>query len=794
MGALMRAFDWAATPIGPPEGWPQSLRVTVRLMLSSRHPMLVWWGDELIQFYNDAYRATMGPERHPSALGQRGRACWEEIWPIIGPQIEQVMSGGGATWHEDQLVPVTRHGRLEQVWWTYGYSPIDEEGGVGGVLVVCNDVTQGHLAHERLRIAQSAGKIGAFEWYPDTGRLEVSDEYRRIWGLPPEGELTDRQLLDLVDRQDRAETGLAKLGHRDNALDYAEYRIRRPDTGEIRWIARQGEVLHVDADRRRYVGVTYDITQRKRAEAALEESERRFRLMADAAPALIWATDAHGGINFANARHQTDYGVPPEEIYESGWRRLVYAADLDRLSAEAGPAFIARQPFEVEVRMLDKEGRLRWLRCAGAPRFEDGAFVGYIGCNVDITDARLARDALEAQVAERAGALQRAEEALRQSHKMEAIGQLTGGIAHDFNNLLTGVIGSLELMKRRIEAGRIEELGRFMDAAVASANRAASLTHRLLAFARRQSLDPQPVDVNQRVASMEDLLARTLGEQVTLKTALAEDLWPALADDNQLESAILNLAINARDAMPTGGLLTIGTTNIVLDDDYVSRHEGLTPGQYVALQVSDTGIGMTPDVAAKAFDPFFTTKPIGQGTGLGLSMIYGFARQSGGHAAIHTAPGEGTTIALYLPRAAAPAAEPAVVESGPVPRGQGETVLVVEDDPAVQLMAVEVLQDLGYAVLKASNADEAMAIIESPVRIDLLVSDVGLPGVNGRQLAEMARLWRRGLKVLFITGYAESAAVRSGFLTSGMALIAKPFAFDVFAAKVREMVSEAPET
>jgi PAS domain S-box-containing protein len=395
-------------------------------------------------------------------------------------------------------------------------------------------------------------------------------------------------------------------------------------------------------------------------------------------------------------------------------------------------------------------------------------------------------ETLERRVEERTRERDRVEEALRQSQKMDALGQLTGGIAHDFNNLLTGIIGSLDIVRRRMGDGRSADIPRFMDAASASAQRAAALTHRLLAFARRQSLDTRPSDVNALVLGMEDLLHRTLGEQVSLRTELAEALWPALADDNQLENAILNLAINARDAMPEGGRLTIETANARLDAAYAAAVEDVAAGDYVMIAVSDTGCGMPPDIVGKAFDPFFTTKPIGEGTGLGLSMIYGFVKQSAGHVRIYSEVGQGTTIKLFLRRAAELNA--VAEEELEVPLGQGETVLVVEDDEAVRLIVTSVLDELGYRHLEAPDGMKALPILQSGERIDLLVTDVGLPKINGRQLAEMARAARPGLKVLFVTGYAEKAAVRHGFLEPGMAMLMKPFALDALATKVREMI------
>ncbi|WP_285407285.1 ATP-binding protein [Pseudomonas sp. FR229a] len=399
-------------------------------------------------------------------------------------------------------------------------------------------------------------------------------------------------------------------------------------------------------------------------------------------------------------------------------------------------------------------------------------------------------ETLEQQVEERTAQLRHNEEALRQSQKMEAVGQLTGGIAHDFNNMLTGIIGSLELLRRRLARGRTEDLDSLIDLGVTSANRAAGLTHRLLAFSRRQSLDPKAVQMNTLVLSMGELLQRSLNESIHLEMRLDDNLWVAEADPNQLESALLNLVINARDAMPEGGKLVVETSNQVLHRDFTAAYSNLEPGDYVMLSVTDNGSGMPQSVVSRAFDPFFTTKPIGQGTGLGLSMIYGFSKQSRGHVSIDSEVDQGTTVKLYLPRFRGEEVEIPASDSQQAPYAMdGETVLIVEDDPAVRVLVSAVLSELGYAFVEAGDADGAVPILNSTQRIDLLISDVGLPGMNGRQLAEVGRQYRPGLKVLFITGYAEHAAVRGGFLDSGMQMITKPFTFDLLTAKVREMIN-----
>ena len=383
------------------------------------------------------------------------------------------------------------------------------------------------------------------------------------------------------------------------------------------------------------------------------------------------------------------------------------------------------------------------------------------------------------------------EERLRQSQKMEAVGQLTGGLAHDFNNLLTGISGSLDLLQKRVAQGRVNDIDRYVIAAPGASKRAAALTHRLLAFSRRQTLDPKPTDVNRLASDMTDLIRRTVGPAITVETVGTVGLWTALVDPHQLENALLNLCINARDAMPDGGRLTMEIGNRWMDER-AGREHGVSPGQYLSICVGDTGTGMTPDVRERAFEPFFTTKPLGQGTGLGLSMIYGFARQSGGQVGITSAVGEGTTVCIYLPRhygASEAWDESDAREAVLSPAAMGETVLIVDDEATVRMLVVDVLSDLGYGALEAKDGPSGLAILRSDARVGLLVTDVGLPGgMNGRQVADAARVLRPGLKVLFITGYAETAAVGNGHLDPGMAVMTKPFAMDDLAGKIRALI------
>ena len=386
------------------------------------------------------------------------------------------------------------------------------------------------------------------------------------------------------------------------------------------------------------------------------------------------------------------------------------------------------------------------------------------------------------------GERQQAESELRQSQKVQAIGQLTGGVAHDFNNMLGVIGGNLELMQRRIKRGDYS-IERFMDAALKATERAASLTHRLLAFARRQPLAPQAIDANRLITTMSDLLRSTLGEQIRIETVAAAGLWPTMADPHQLESAILNIAINARDAMPNGGKLTIETGNAYLDEAYCREHAEVAPGQFVMIALTDTGTGMPPDVIARVFDPFFTTKAAGTGTGLGLSQVHGFVKQSNGHINIYSEPGAGTTVKIYLPRLLGEAVETAPRPVPPVrSAGADEVILVVEDDALMRRLTAEALRELGYAVLESESAAAALRVLDERSDIKLLFTDVVMPDVDGKMLADEAVRRRPGLKVLYTTGYTPNAVVHGGVLDPGVQFLTKPFTLEQVGAKIRAIL------
>ncbi|MBP1853323.1 hybrid sensor histidine kinase/response regulator [Rhizobium halophytocola] len=571
----------------------------------------------------------------------------------------------------------------------------------------------------------------------------------------------------------------------------------------------------------RQVSVLFrDITERKTAEAALRASEAVARANIERVQ-LALAAGAIIGTWFWNLpddRFEFDEGFarafdldPALSHSKIGFDEIVasvHPQDLPGLRAAMDQALARGGPYVQQYRARRADGKYYWLEANGRVELgPDGKALSFPGVLLDIearrtieserdraaAALRALNDTLEQRVAERTAELMHAEEQLRHAQKMEAVGQLTGGIAHDFNNLLAGISGSLELMQTRLAQGRIGDLDRYLTGAQGAAKRAAGLTQRLLAFSRRQTLDPKPTVLNRLVSDMQDLITRSVGPTIAVETALAGGLWSSHVDIGQLENALLNLSINARDAMPDGGKLTIETANRWFDDR-AARQRNLPPGQYVSLCVSDTGTGMTPDVVERAFDPFFTTKPTGQGTGLGLSMVHGFAGQSGGTARIYSELGKGTMICIYLPRHLGEAqAEEQVEEEAAnlAPAAEHETILVVDDEPLVRMVAVEILDELGYTVLEAEDAAAALKILKSGQRIDLLVTDVGLPGgMNGRQLADAVRVERPELRILFVTGYAENAVLNHGHLDHGMHVMTKPFLGEELARKVRELLAD----
>ncbi|ARP86752.1 response regulator [Bordetella genomosp. 9] len=569
---------------------------------------------------------------------------------------------------------------------------------------------------------------------------------------------------------------------------------------------------------RRAMSEAEDRRARRLAEDALRDSEARFRALADSAPALIWETDAAGAVTFVNRHFEVMFGQSSDAMLGAGWHRIIYPPDLPMMRATFDKAIRDAAAFEQEARAVDANGRLRWLDCRAVPRVDHaGQFQGLTGINVDVTDAKLARDELEHMVLARTAELMqtnerlldemrqradaeaartRVEEQLRQAQKMEAFGQLTGGVAHDFNNFLTVILGNLETLERQLaeESGKPHDPHRValaLQHAKQGAQRAAALTQRLLAFARRQPLQPRRIDVNTLIAATAEILTRTLGEHVDLRSDLQADVWPIHVDPHMMESALLNLAVNARDAMPGGGEIVIETRNVVFDGRPPCPID-VAPGDYVRVSIRDTGTGIAPEILEKVFEPFFTTKDVGVGTGLGLSQVYGFVKQSGGHVAIDSTVGVGTAVHLHLPRYTGVEAQAGEGSAdAALPAAKGEAILVVEDDEAVRAHSAAVLAELGYTVHQACDAASALQCLRAHPEIALLFTDVGLPkGFNGPDLAEAARRARPGLRVLYTSGYAEGRLTHGGQLPPGVALIPKPFTYTELARRVRTILDD----
>jgi PAS domain S-box-containing protein len=1053
MGALLRRHDWSMSSLGPPTGWPQPLKTTIRLMLNTGHPMYIWWGPELLCFYNDAYRQSIGPEMHPGSLGRPGRIVWADIWHIIGPQIDQVMSGGGATWQENHLVPIIRNGKREDVYWTYSYSPIDDgtpHGGIGGVLVICTETTAQVVsaraaAEERQRFAELFEQAPSFmAMLRGPGhRVElVNPACMRLFGLREfvgrsvaEGlpEASSQGYVALLDEVYRTGQPYTARGAKfdvqivpggtidERYLDFV-YQPIKDTSGAVSGIFVEG----------------VDVTDRTLADAAARDSEARFREIANAAPVLICITEPSGDSTWFNNPWLAFTGRSLEQEIGFGWAAGVHPDDRDRCISAYKDALDRREPISIDYRLRRHDGQWRVINDTGVPRFTaDGVFIGYIGCGIDVTDQREAtrllqqseeqlrlateaaevglwdvdmlsdtlywpprvkamfgispdvpvsmadyygglhpddfertsaafaaaldpalralydveyrtvgkedgvvrwvaakgrglfegercvrvlgtaiditarkaaeeklrelNDTLERRIADalaekktlidiiestdalllvadldrrllalnraaadafqqvfgvrprvgdsmlalldnrpehrdavramwdralageeftaveafgdpsfdrrhyeikfnslrdRDGALvgafqfvndvtdrirdqerlAKAESQLRQAQKIDAIGLLTGGVAHDFNNLLMVISGGLSLLHETDDFGRRHRVLHGMRQA---ADRGASLTRQLLRFSRRQPLKPEPLDLHEQITAMEELLDRALRGDVSVQTDLSEDLWAVEADPTELELVILNLCVNARDAMPD-----VRARNMPCSPD-----DGRST-DYVCLTVADTGVGMSEQVLAHIFEPFFTTKEIGQGSGLGLPQVYGFAQQSGGTVEVDSVLGKGTSVRLLLPRIGKSPNSRQSHEAESDARQASDalslSVLLVEDDDEVAALVQEMLLELGCRITRARSAEAALGALADGRDIDLVFSDVMMPGsLNGVELGQEIQRRRPGLPVLLTSGYAGAALRQAG--AQDIAVLTKPYQLSALEAAIREV-------
>ena len=975
MARLTRAYDWAATPLGPVEGWSASLRTTVGTLLASRHAMFLWWGPELIQFYNDGYRPSLGPDRHPSALGARGRECWAEIWPIIGPEVDSIMAGGDASWHEDHLVPITRGDRVYDVYWSYSYSPVrDDDGGVGGVLVTVQETTRRVVSERRTRLLQELARgmlpagtapevcraaaacfrsapddvafaliylaepgRAAFRlahaagiepghpaaplelvpghdapadvWAPPSGRvvcarwpeavraaatLPIVGGGTRTAGwlvlglnprLPADDEATRfvvqvvhelGRALEGVHRRERERAAAAAaaraerellasvfelapsflavlrgpehvfelanpayyqlVGHRDvlgrpvrEALPEVEgqgffelldqvYRSGEPFVGSevlVQLQPRPGGPLET-----RYVNLVYqamrdasgevagilatgiDVTSLVEArhiiERALAETERiaaardaegrQLRTVLEQAPLAIAITGPAGEILFANPMFERLLGRPAEDTRAESYSEAYTGFHLDGrpiASHEwAGARAVLRgEAVEGEVIQIIQAprrgpiGRRLTVWIGAAPvRDAEGRITGAVIMLRDITAER------------------RTEQQLRDAQRLQAVATLAGGVAHEVNNALQGTLGFGSFVLRAL--GPEHPQAADMRLVLQSAERAARVSQQLLAYTRQQITQPRPVDLRELTGDLRPVLQQLLGADKTLVLELPADPLPRIqADPLQVEQILINLVANARDATDTGGRVTLRLrrAEVTRTNEGATADMGfrLPPGTYVRLSVADTGHGMSVDTLGRIFDPFFTTKPVGEGTGLGLSMVYGSVKQHGGYVGARSVSGQGTTMELYWPEArveAPPAvADGAAAGDGTASLGQRAVVVVADDEPLVRALTVRTLEEEGYTVHAAEDGQAALELFDREGIVpDLVITDVIMPRRNGRQLYDAVVARWPGTPVLFISGHPGEEALLQRLLPAGAPFLQKPFRADELARAAAE--------
>ncbi len=731
LGAIMRAADWSASPLGDPAHWSRALKTTVGMLLAAQAQIVLFWGPDFVALYNDAYAPGIG-DKHPRALGRPAIENWGELWDDLQPLLDGVRQTGKTFAAKDRPFYIERHGYGETSYWDVSYSAVpDDDGSVGGVLCIVSDTTERVSGVARLRFLDALSKQTAKSSDADT-------------------------ILDVTTRMLGEHLGVASCAYADMDDDQDGFTIRGdwapPGAQHI-----TGHYSLADFGRKAVTELRAGrplIVHDNREELAPAEAAT-FQAMGIGAT-LCLPLVIEGRLTALMAIHHREPHTWTAaelalltEVTDRSW------AHIERVRSERA----AQQVVEHEL-----EQRRRAERELQA-----------LNANLE--------SRVSAEIAERL----KTEEQLRQAQKMEAVGQLTGGIAHDFNNMLAVIIGGLNLAQRKLAKGETD-IGRFVEGAIDAAKRAAALTQRLLAFSRQQPLSPETVSLNRLVANMSDMLDRALGETIDVETVLAAGLWRVHVDRAQLESAILNLSVNARDAMPYGGKLTIETVNAHIDEKYAADY-ALQPGQYVLLAITDTGFGMSPEISEKAFDPFFTTKAVGKGTGLGLSQVYGFVRQSGGHVKIYSEPNVGTTVKVYLPRKIGMEEKATSNVATSIDDSiKRELILVVEDDERVRSISAETLRDLGYQVMEAASPIEAIRLIEQGAEPDLLFTDVVMPDMSGSELASTLQRLRPDMKVLFTTGYTRNAIVHNGVLDPGKQLLSKPFAIDDLGRKIRSIL------
>ncbi|WP_083197002.1 response regulator [Rhizobium sp. AC27/96] len=820
-GSLIREKDWGQTLLGTIATWSHELRATVANIVNSPVAKVLMWGPDHIMLYNDAYREIAG-ERHPMALGVPVARAFPEVWDWNRPILEAGLRGD-TVFHRDQPIVLQRPDGPQTMFLDLFYTPVyDGDGSVGGVMctIVNNSariLMETRLAASEVELRRVTDAVPMLISYVDRDHVYrfANGAYRDWFGVEPEA-MIGNHIRDMIgeaaynDRYPSIDRGLAgETFSSETDMPHRDGSVRRLEVRYVPRIEPDGSIPGV------YI-LGIDVQDRALREAALEISNGRFQTAMGAVHGILWTNSADGQMLGEQPGWAALTGQTFEQYQSYGWATVVHPDDSTASVAAWQHAVATKSMFVHEHRVRRHDGAWRQFAIRALPMLNAlGDIVEWVGVHTDITHQRAAEaalreqaDALARQVRHRERAEEqlrelnetlearviaeiderrRAEAKLAQSQKLETVGKLTGGVAHDFNNLLQVVSGNLALLAKDI-AGNERAETRVANA-MAGVSRGAKLASQLLAFGRRQALEPKVVNVSRFVQGMDDMLRRAIGEAVEVETVVAGGLWNTFIDPAQIENALLNLAINARDAMDGRGKLTVELSNSHLDDAYARNHEEVTPGQYVLLAVTDTGSGMPPEIIDKVFEPFFSTKAEGKGSGLGLSMVYGFVKQSGGHVKIYSELGHGTTIKLYLPRALQSEDIEVAVENGPIAGGT-ETVLVVEDDEAVRETVVALLADLGYRVLKATDAASALNVIDSGIPIDILFTDVVMPGtLKSPELARKARERLPNIAVLFTSGYTENSIVHGGKLDAGVELLSKPYSRDALARKFRHVLN-----
>ncbi|MBY2942402.1 response regulator [Rhizobium leguminosarum] len=746
IGELLRHPDFHAVGLGPVESWPAPLKHVAEMVLNSRQPKFVAWGPDLAFLYNEAY-VPIFPQRHPGALGRPFREVWADIWEQFSPIVTSTLEGSSQLFKE-LLIPMRRDGRTEDTWFTFSYTPLrDDDGRVAGILCAALDVTD--------QVSAKRGEQSALE------ELRAKSEALAVVnraGAAITAEPSVERLTQIV-----VDAGVTLTGAEFGAFFY---NVDDGEGGSYMLYALSG------VDRKNFE--KFPMPRNTKVFAPTFNGEGIMRSDDILLDPRYGQNAPHAGMPKGHLPVRSYLAVPVKSGDGGVIGGLFFGHGQPGRFSQTAEASLVSLAGQSAVAI----DNIRLFRAAKVE----------IGQRRNMEDQlRKLNEMLEVRVAAEIAERQQAEAALQQSQKMESIGKLTGGVAHDFNNLLQVISGNLQLLGKDVaESGRAKER---ISNALAAVERGSRLASQLLAFGRRQPLEPKVVNIGRLVTGMDDMLRRALGEEIEVETMVSGGLWNSFADPTQIENALLNLAINSRDAMAGPGKLTIEVGNAFLDDTYSRTHPEVTAGQYVVLAVTDTGSGMMQEVIEQAFEPFFSTKPEGKGTGLGLSMVYGFVKQSGGHVKIYSEIGEGTTVKLYLPRSFQSEDRITNVDSVPATGGT-ETILVAEDDEGVRTTVVEMLTDLGYYVLKAKDAQSALTVIESGAHIDLLFTDVVMPGpLRSPELARMARERLPDIAVLYTSGYTENSIVHGGRLDPGLELLSKPYTREELARKIRHVLT-----